>query len=431
MPIEIKYLILSLALLVFLFLIRKAYLLLIKLHLLEEKAERYSHLENELKNKEELLLKYQQEIATLQERCHYLKEAQNELATTFKALSYETLEQTQRSFLGIALGQFEQLQEKAKGEFAQKSQAIDQIVQPVNEALKKLEKDLDGLEKQRQADHINMHNQVKHLMETERELKTQTLQLVQALKGPISRGRWGEMQLKRIVELAGLVNHCDFIEQAQGVDGEDQLRPDLVIKLSGGRNIVIDAKAPLDSFLDALETDDHEIKKTKLQEHARQVRLHVSKLSKKSYWQSFQPTPEFVVMFLPAETFFSAALEQDPSLIELSATQGVILATPTTLIALLKTVAFGWKQEQLSEHAERIKELGQELYKRLYDMTGSFSKLGRHLTQAVDTYNQTLGSFESRVLVTGRKFKELGASHAEVELEALAPIEKIPRNTIE
>lgn len=262
-------------------------------------------------------------------------------------------------------------------------------------------------------------------MSAKQELSKETGNLVKALRTPAARGRWGEIQLRRVVEIAGMLNHCDFYEQTTSEGG--LARPDLIIKLPGGRQVVIDSKVPLESYLDAIQTDNEAIREAKLKDHARLVRSHIGALSKKSYHQHFSPTPEFVVLFLPSETFFSAALQYDPTLIEVGADQGVIVATPTTLIALLRAVAYGWKQESLSLHAEQVSELGHELYKRISDMTAHFSKMGRSLNTAVDSYNKGIGSLESRVLVSARKFKELGAAATKLEIDNIEVVEKTPR----
>ena len=334
------------------------------------------------------------------------------------ALSHDALEKNNRAFLDLAKTSLEKFQERAKHDLDKREKSIHDLVKPVKETLGKLDEGLNKLEKERKGDHFSLKTQVNTLTK-------ETSNLVKALRTPLARGRWGEIQLRRVVEMAGMLNHCDFFEQTTADEGG--FRPDLVIKLAGGRQVIIDAKVPLESYLDAIQTEDDLVREAKFKDHARAVRNHIAALSKKSYHQHFTPTPEFVILFLPSETFFSAALEHDPSLIELGADQGVIVATPTTLIALLRAVAYGWKQENLSRHAELVSQLGHELYKRIVDMTTHFSKMGRSLTTAVDAYNKGIGSLESRVLVTARKFKELGAASRELEIEDQEFVEKIPR----
>jgi DNA recombination protein RmuC len=246
------------------------------------------------------------------------------------------------------------------------------------------------------------------------------------LRVPHVRGRWGEIQLRRVVELAGMLEYCDFVEQETISTEDGRMRPDLIVRLPGNRTIVVDAKVPFDAFYESISTTDDEIRGARLKEHARLVRTHVAALSKKSYWETVQPTPEFVLLFLPGETFYSAALESDPKLIEDGVGQGVIIATPTTLIALLKAVSYGWRQEQMAANAQEVSRLGKDLYDRLRTFTNHFADIGRGLDRALDSYNKGVGSLEARVLVTARRFKERGAIAGE-DIEILEPIDKSAR----
>lgn len=361
-------------------------------------------------------------------RLEELKELRERFETTFKALSSEALNRNSRQFLDLARESFTRLQEGARGDLKQRQQAIDELVGPMQKTLEEVDEKIHLLEKARIGAYTGLQEQIRHLLESQNRLRNETSNLVFALKTPSVRGRWGEVQLKRTVEFAGMVEHVDFQEQESTGGGSGALRPDLVVKLPGGKTIVVDAKAPLDGYLKALEAKDGEERMRQLKRHADQVRNHVKALRSKQYWKQFQPTPEFVVLFLPGEAFFSAALEQDPDLIQYGSGENVLLATPTTLIALLKAAAYGWRQEAIAEEANEISALGRELYERLTTQTEHFADVGKALKRAVDSYNKSLRSMESRVLVTARKFERLSAEGAkslpEMESIASTPLEQ-------
>jgi DNA recombination protein RmuC len=332
------------------------------------------------------------------EKVALLEKTERDLTSRFDALAAAALRNNNESFL-----------ELAAAKLGQKEQAVEHLVTPLKESLLRVDGKLQELEVARKGAYSSLAEQVRQLTETQKELRSETGNLVSALRDrPNVRGRWGEIQLRRVVEMAGMLEHCDFETQHHVANDDGRIRPDLVVKMPGGGSVVVDAKVAGQAYIESLECKDDESRTLKLRDHARQVREHVTKLGAKNYWSQFERTPDFVVLFLPGETFLSAALEQDPALIEESFNNRVLIATPTTLIALLRTVAYGWRQETIAESAKEVSELGRELYKRLATLTEHFSKVGDRLQSAVRAYNDSVGSFERSVLPGARKLKDHG-----------------------
>jgi DNA recombination protein RmuC len=356
---------------------------------------------------------YDAELRAAAEKLALLEEAKVNLQDSFKALSSEALSKNNESFLNLAKTTLEKYQEGAKGDLERRQQAIHQTVEPVGQALKVFNERVAKIEERRTETDASLQQQLKQLAESQMQLSRTTSSLVQALRAPQVRGQWGEMQLRRTVEMAGMINYCDFEEQTSvEAEGGQRQRPDMLVRLPNERVVVVDSKVPLAAYLDALQSEDPDVQKERMQAHARHLREHIKGLSAKSYWAQFDNAPEFVVLFIPNETIFSAALEQDPQLIELGVLNQVILATPTTLIALLKAIAYGWQQEAVAREAKEIAALGKELYERIGVVAGYFSKVGKSLGQSVEHYNKAVNSVESRLLVTAKKFEALDSASA-------------------
>jgi DNA recombination protein RmuC len=368
----------------------------------------------------------QEERKSNQEKIDLLNGATAELKNAFQALAAKALQSNNESFLQLANASLAKFQTKADGDLEARQKAVSDLVSPIKEALTKVDSKIQQIEGDRKEAYGTLTEQVRSLMGTQEQLRDETGNLVRALRAPAVRGRWGEIQLKRVVEMAGMLAYCDFTEQTTVQTDDGRIRPDLIVKLPGGKTVVVDAKTPLEAYLRAVEATDDAIRIAHMKVHAQQVRTHMSRLAMKSYSEQFESSPEFVVMFLPGEMFFSAALEQDPGLIEEGVNQGVIPASPTTLIALLRAVAFGWRQEKLARNAQDISALGKELHERLRSLAGHLEAVGKGLDRAVESYNKAIGTLESRVLVSARKFSELGVSVAQ-EIPDAEPIETTTR----
>lgn len=375
---------------------------------IQHKDSKITQLSNEIDIEKQQKVKAMTELdaslKNLQEQKILIETMKQDMKDTFKALSSDVLKDNKQDFLQLA----------------------SERLKPLQDALKKYEEQINDIEAKRRQDYGSLGEQLRMLASTHQQLQKETSNLVTALRKPQVRGRWGEMQLRRVAELSGMSMHCDFTEQ-QSMDTEKgRIRPDMIVHLPMGREIVVDSKVSLEAYLDALSASTEEDKKAKIEKHAQQIRAHINKLASKEYWSQFQQSPEFVVLFIPGESFLSAALDIDNTLIEDGIQKRVIIATPTTFIALLRAIAYGWRQEQITKNAQEISELGHQLYERVSNLIQHFENLGLSLEKAISSYNKAVGSMESRVLPSVRRFKELGVTGAE-EIPVLEQIDQIPR----
>ena len=378
------------------------------------------------KNQHELVLTLQMEEQKKQQLDDLLQRTQSQLANTFNQLSNEALARNNNTFLKLAEENLKRFQSEAKADLSSREKAIEQLLQPINETLQKTTQHIDAIEKERKESYGSLKTTIDQMTQNQKDLQQETHNLVQALRRPEVRGQWGEMTLRRLAELSGMVAHCDFFEQTHTQTDTGSIRPDMIVRMPEQREIIVDAKTPLDAYLSAIQAKDDSSRRHELKRHAQTIRSRVRELSRKNYWAEFADSPEFVVLFIPGEQFLSAALEVDPALLEDSMAQNIILATPTNFIALLRAVAYGWKQLALAENAEQIRTLGETLYKRLSTFGSHLSKLGNSLGSTVNHFNSAVGSLERQVLPGARKFTEMGIS-SKSDITELPPVEQQPR----
>jgi DNA recombination protein RmuC len=369
----------------------------------------------------------ERERAVHAERLKAYDEAEARLRDAFQAMSAEALKSNNQQFLDLAESRLREARTEAASDIDTRRKAIEDLLAPMARTLEQVDREIKDSERRRLQTGSELMERIASLDTAGQSLRDETRRLTDALKRPGVRGRWGELQLKRVVELAGMVEHCHFTEQETIASDNGRIRPDVVVHLPGGKHVIVDAKVPLDAYLRALEAPDEDTRQKLLADHARQVRTHVAQLAAKSYFDKVPSTPEFVVMFLPGEMFFSAALEQDPTLIEYGVERKVIPASPTTLIALLRAVAYGWQQEAMEENARKISENGKLLYEAVRTLGARFDTLGTRLKSSLEAYNEAVGSLEGNVLVKARRFKELQAANGGEEIKPLEPIDRVPR----
>ena len=383
-------------------------------------ARRQARLEALLGNKE--ALEREREIA--------FEAARSQLTGAFSDLANKSLQSNSENFLRLAEQNLGAQQEKAKRDLGDREKAIETLVKPIHDALQASQKQITELEKSRSEAYGGIKSQLESMQLSQQSLAQETQNLVKALRRPEVRGRWGEITLRRLVELAGMVEHCDFQEQVHNVGEDKVIRPDMIVRMPNQRDLVVDVKTPLDAYLEAVEAKDDAQRQLALQRHARNVREHIKSLSSKAYWAQFSNSPEFVILFIPGDQFLSAALNEDPELIENALAQQIILATPTSFVALLKAVAYGWRQLALADNAQEIRELAEDLYGRLATFVTHMNKVGRQLGSSVESYNRAVGSLERKVLPGARKFVELGI-HTKKKLEKTESLDPVPRTMIE